>query len=84
MAVHTSGFLVTRGTSHEGVGMQSSLLSLSRFHMPLLQADCGDFVMSRLPASNASHTHTHTHRELLFSFSFLSVAFWVIKDAANK
>ena len=30
LAVHASGFLVTRGTSHRGVGMRTSLLSWSQ------------------------------------------------------
>ena len=82
LAVHASGFLVTRGTSHRGVGLQTSLLSWSQhvFTYCCLTDWLWDFVMSGFLPPVALQTHT----EFLSSFSFLSIAFWVMKDKANK
>ena len=88
--MYATSFLVTGGTSHKGVGMQPSWLSLSQHVFTSLtafsQADCGDFVMSRPPASNSythTHTHSHTHRHTDNSSSLPSLSFPLLSGSAK-
>lgn len=77
-----SGFLITGGTSHEGVGMQPSLMSLSRCVLTSLtafpQSDGGGALRcAGLLPLTASHTTP-------FVLTCFPTALLVIRDKANE